>query len=84
MYQAIVSIHSKHLLSGAVAGYAFYLIASNFANIQFFRFTAHITKGLSVETDQSPQMLSVSVSHQICLSCCNVVSLSELSFVLAT
>lgn len=63
IYQAIELTHYKYLLNEAVAGYSFYVIVSNFANIQFFGFTEHITKGLSVETDQPPQMPSIGVPH---------------------
>jgi len=68
MYQDTVLIHSKYLLSEADAGYAFYLIASNSADIQFFRLTEHITKWLGVEADQPPQMPGVLASHTRCVS----------------
>lgn len=85
IYQAIILIHSKYLLSEAVAGYAFYLIASNFANIQVFSFTEHITQGAQCgDRSTTSNAPSASVSHQMYLSCCNFVSLSKLSFVLMT
>lgn len=46
-----------------MAGYTFYLIASNLPNTPFFRFSEHITKGPTVETDQPPQM-----PHTKCVS----------------
>lgn len=49
-----------------MAGYAFYLIASNFANIEFSRFTEHITKG-SVWRQINHPKCQVEVSHIKCL-----------------
>lgn len=67
MYHIIVLIYSKYLLSEAVAGHA-YLIASNFANTQSFRFTEHTAKRLSVETDKPTSNVPVWVSHTKCVS----------------
>lgn len=66
-------IQSKYILSKTMRGYTFQLAAPNFTNT-----SPDPHKGHCVETNHLG--CSMLTPHMQCLSCCNLVSLSELSF----
>lgn len=66
-------IQSKYILSKTMRGYTFQLAAPNFTNT-----SPDPHKGHCVETNHLG--CSMLTPHMKCLSCCNLVSLSELSF----